>query len=178
MATSTSTRTRRNGGGQEAGEWSRTLGLEATRDAQEALGRSMRASVHSMSSFTEVAQRVSRELLSLSVASAKEGFRFLADMQGSALDALQTGFGTWTTGQPVLQSWQRLVDGGAHAFGRFAETMQGTTEEGTERIKEAVEAMADQVKESSAELGELGDDIESRRAGSGTSSSRTSTHKS
>jgi hypothetical protein len=168
------TRTRRNGGGQETGEWSRSLGLEATRDAQEALGRSMRASVHSMSTFTEVGQRVTRELLSLSIASAKEGFRFWADMQGSALDALQTGFGTWTTGQPAVESWQRLVDGGAQAFGRFAETMQGTTEEGTERIKEAVDAMADQVKESSAQLGELGDDLESRRSGSNTGSSRTS----
>ena len=173
MATSTSTRTRRNGGGQETGEWSRTLGLEATRDAQEALGRSMRATVHSMSSFTEVTQRVTREMLSLSVASAKEGFRFWADVQGSALDALQTGFGTWSTGQPVLQSWQRLVDGGAHAFGRFAETMQGTTEEGTERIKEAVDELADHVKESSAHLGELADDLESRRAGSGSGTSRS-----
>jgi hypothetical protein len=172
----TSTRTRRNGGGQETGEWSRSLGLEATRDAQEALGRSMRASVHSMSTFTDVGQRVTRELLALSIASAKEGFRFWADVQGSTLDALQTGFGSWNTGQPALQSWQRLMDGGAQAFGRFAETMQGTTEEGTERIKEAVDAMADQVKESSAELGDLGDDLESRRERSGsttTGSSRT-----
>ena len=173
MATNTTTRTRRDGGGQDATGWSRSLGLEATRDAQEALGRSMRASVESMSTFSEVGQRVNRELFSLTVASTKEALRFWADVQGSALDALQTGFGTWTTGQPILQSWQRLLDGSARAYGRFAETMQGTTEEGTERIKEAVDAMADQVKESSAQLGALGDEIEERRAkaDSGSSSS-------
>jgi hypothetical protein len=147
--------------------------MEATRDAQEALGRSMRASVDSMSSFTEVGQRVSREMFSLTVASTKEAFRFWADVSGSALDALQTGFGSWTSGQPVLQSWQRLLDGSARAYGRFAETMQGTTEEGTERIKEAVDELADHVKESSAHLGELADDLESRRAGSGSGTSRS-----
>jgi hypothetical protein len=174
MPTSTSTRPRRNGGTQDAADWSRNLGLEATRDAQEALGRSMRASVDSMSTFSEVGQRVNREIFSLTVASTKEALRFWADVSGSALDALQAGFGAWTTGQPILQGWQRLLDGSARAFGRFAETMQGTTEEGTERIKEAVDAMADQVKESSAHLGELSDDIESRRErmSSGTSSSR------
>jgi hypothetical protein len=170
MPTSTSTRTRRDGGQQDAADWSRHLGLEATRDAQEALGRSMRASVDSMSTFTEVGQRVSRELFSLSVASAKEGLRFWAEVSGSALEAMQTGFGAWTTGQPVIQGWQRLLDGSARAFGRFAETMQGTTEEGTERIKEAVDAMADQVRESSAQLGELGDDLESRRTRTSTKS--------
>jgi hypothetical protein len=177
MATSTTTRTRRDGGGQESTGWPRNLGLEATRDAQEALGRSMRASVESMSTFSEVGQRVNRELFALTVASTKEALRFWADMQGSALDALQTGFGAWSTGQPILQSWQRLLDGSARAFGRFAETMQGTTEEGTERIKEAVDAMADQVKESSAQLGGLADDIEERRArtaDSGASSARSS----
>ena len=173
MATSTSTRPRRNGGSREATDWTHNLGLEATRDAQEALGRSMRASVESMSTFSEVGQRVNRELFSLTVASSKEALRFWADMQGSALDAVQTAFGTWTTGQPILQSWQRLLDGSARAFGRFAETMQGTTEEGTERIKEAVDAMADQVKESSAQLGGLSDDIEERRARADSGSSST-----
>ena len=35
----------------------------------------------------------------------------------------------WSEGHPALQGWQRLVDGGAQAVNRFAETMQGTGQE-------------------------------------------------
>jgi hypothetical protein len=175
MPSATNQKTRRNGDIQETAGWGRRFGLEATHDAQEAVGRSLRATVDSFSAFSEVTQRVSREIVALSVEGAKEAFRFYAELQGSTLDALQSGFGGWSASQPFLQSWQRLLDGSAKAFGRFAESLQGTAEAGTERIKEAVEAMADQVKETSAQLGELGDTVEDRPARSTASASRAAT---
>ena len=174
-------KTRRDGDMDDPIAWGRSLGLEATHDAQEAVARSMRATVDSLSTLAEVSQRVGRETLSLSVAGAKEALRFYAELQGSTLDALQSGVGTWTTGQPMIQTWQRLLDGSAKAFGRFAESMQGTAEEGTERIKEAVEAMVDRVKETGTQLGELVDAVEDRPArtsAGGSSSSSRSTSRS
>jgi hypothetical protein len=49
---------------------------------------------------------------------------------------------------------------------RFAETMQGTAEEGTERIKQAVDVMADQIKEGTTQLGQA---VEEARGAGGDS---------
>jgi hypothetical protein len=70
------------------------------------------------------------------------------------LDALQSGATPWAENSAAFRGWQRIVDGSAHAVNRFAETMQGTAEEGTERIKQAVDVMADQIKEGTAQLGQ------------------------
>lgn len=175
----TTQRTRRNGNDRtdEMIDWSRGLGTEATRDAQEALSRSMRATVDTVSSFAEVGQRVGRELMQLSMQSTKEALRLLADIQGSTIEALQVNIGSWAVGQPAVQTWQRLLDGSARAYSRFAETVQGTAEEGTERIKDAVDHMAGQVKENAAQLAEMGDALEENRtsrprASASSSSSR------
>lgn len=153
MATSSSTTQarRRNGGSpDEAAE----LGLEATRNAGETLLRSLRAGVDTTLSFADVSQQVSRELVGLSVTGTKQMLQLWAEMQGSMLDALQSSLVPWSDSSPAFRGWQRLVDGGAQAVNRFAETMQGTAEQGTERIKRAVDVMADQIKEGTTQLGQ------------------------
>jgi hypothetical protein len=160
MATTTSTPARRrNGGTPDEGA---DFGMEATRNAQETLLRSLRTGVDTALTFTDVSQRVSRELLSLSVTGAKQMLQMMAEMQGSTLDALQAGLVPWAEGSPAYRGWQRLVDGGAQAVSRFAETMQGTAEEGTERIKQAVDVMADQIKEGTIQLGQTVEDETNR----------------
>ena len=173
------TQKNRNGNDQtdEMIDWTRGIGMEATRDTQEALSRSMRATIDTVSSFAEVGQRVGRELVQLSMQGTKEALRLFADVQGSTLDALQAGIGSWAVGQPALHTWQRMLDGNAQAYSRFAETVQGTAEQGTERIKDAVEQMADQVKENSAQLGEIGDALEENRAGRSTRARSSSSTK-
>lgn len=150
MATATQTR-RRNGGSAEDNA---EFGLEATRNAQETLLRSLRAGVDTALTFADVGQQVSRELITLTVTGAKQMLQMLAEVQGSTLDALQASMVPWADGHPASRGWQRLVEGGAHAVSRFAETMQGTAEEGTERIKKAVDVMADQIKEGTTQLGQ------------------------
>ncbi len=59
MAT-TAQRTRRNGGSEATTEWSSALARETTRDAQEALGRSLQATLDTMTTFAEISQRVWR----------------------------------------------------------------------------------------------------------------------
>ena len=152
MATSSSTTQarRRNGTTEDMAE----LGLESTRNAGETLIRSLRAGVDTTLTFADVSQRVSRELVNLSVTGTKQMLQLWAEMQGAILDALQNGATPWAEGSPTFRGWRRLVDGGAQAVNRFAETMQGTAEEGTERIKRAVDVMADQIKEGTNQLGQ------------------------
>jgi hypothetical protein len=68
----------------------------------------------------------------------------------------------FSDGHPAFRGWQRLVDGSATAVNRFAETMQGTAEEGTERIKQAVDVMADHIKEGTAQLGQAAEEETNR----------------
>src|SRR5918992_455573 len=152
MATSTTTQTRRRNGG--TAEEAKEFGMEATRNAQEMLFRSLRTGVDTALTFADVGQQVSRELVGLSVTGAKQMLQMWAEMQGSMLEALQAGLVPWTEKSPGFRGWERLVDGSAHAVNRFAETMQGTAEEGTERIKRAVDVMADQIKEGTGQLGQ------------------------
>jgi hypothetical protein len=152
MATSTTTPARRRNGGT-ADETSE-FGMEATRNAQETLLRSLRTGVDTALTFADVGQRVSRELVTLTVTGAKQMLQMWAEVQGTMLDALQSGLAPWADGNPAVRGWQRFVDGSAQAVNRFAETMQGTAEEGTERIKRAVDVMADQLKEGTTQPGQ------------------------
>ena len=152
MATSTTTQARRRNGGNA--DETTEFGMEATRNAQELLIRSLRTGVDTALSFADVSQQVSRELVGLSLTGTKQLLQMWAEVQGSMLDALQGVLVPWAEESPAFRGWQRLVDGSAHAVNRFAETMQGTAEEGTERIKRAVDVMADQIKEGTVQLGQ------------------------
>lgn len=154
MATSTTTQARRRSNGNGNAEETAEFAMEATRNAQETLLRSLRAGIDTALSFADVSQRVSRELMSLSVTGTKQMLQLMAEVQGSTLDALQSTVVPWSEGNPAFRGWQRVLDGSASAVSRFAETMQGTAEEGTERIKRAVDVMADQIKEGSREIGQ------------------------
>jgi hypothetical protein len=153
MATST-TQTRRRANGNGNAEETVEFGMETTRNAQETMLRSLRTGVDTALSIADVSQRVSREVVGLSVAGAKQMLQLVAEVQGSTLDALQSTMVPWSENSAAFRGWQRIVDGSASAVSRFAETMQGTAEQGTERIKRAVDVMADQIKEGSKELGD------------------------
>lgn len=163
MAT-TAQRTRRNGGSEEMTGWSSMMARETTRDAQEALGRSLQATLDTVTTFAEVGQRVWRELLQLSFAGTREALRLGAEVQGSSIDAIQQSLSGWSTPQPAMEGWESLLNGSARAFAQFAESVQDKAERGTERLKQAVDVMAEQVKETSTQLSQLGDVVESQRA--------------
>jgi hypothetical protein len=160
MATSTTTQTRRRNGG--TADETTDFGMEATRNAQEMLIRSLRTGVDTALTFADVGRQVTGELVGLSVTGTKQMLQMWAEMQGSLLEALQSGLVPWSEGSPAFRGWQRFVDGSAHAVNRFAETMQGTAEEGTERIKRAVDVMADQIKEGTGQLGQTAEEETNR----------------
>src|SRR5262245_48620412 len=119
MATSTTTQNRRRNGGTD--DEAMEFGMEATRNAQETLMRSLRTGVDTALPFADVGQRVSRELMTLSVTGAKQMLQMWAEVQGSMLDALQSGVAPWSDSSPAFRGWQRIVDGSASAVNRFAE---------------------------------------------------------
>jgi hypothetical protein len=160
MASNTTTQSRRRNGG--SADENTEFGMEATRNAQELLIRSLRTGVDTALSFADVSQQVSRELVSLGVTGSKQMLHLWAEVQGAMLDAVQGAAVPWSQGSPAFRGWQRIVDGSAHAVSRFAETMQGTAEEGTERIKRAVDVMADQIKEGTVQLGQAAEEETNR----------------
>jgi hypothetical protein len=176
-ASTTTTRRRRNGNGgnvNQAAQWTRSVGLESTHDAQEALGRTMRATVETMTTLGEVGQRVNRELAEFMLSGSKESLKLWADMQGTWLEAMQTAMGGFSTSGPAIEAWQKVIEGNSRAFGRYAEVLQDTAEKGTDRIKEAVEVMADQVKDAGGQLASVAEVIENDRATLSGRSSRNS----
>jgi hypothetical protein len=154
----------------ETVELSRGLGLVATHDAQEALGRSSRATLDTLTTFSGVSQQVNRELTDFMMSGTREVLKLVADMQGNWLEATQKALGGFTTNGPAVEAWQTMLDGNTKAFGQYAEIIQGAAEKGTDRIKEAVEVMADQVKESTGQLASIADVIEDDKPAAGRTS--------
>jgi hypothetical protein len=138
----------------------RALGLAATNDAQEALGRSSRATLDALSTFTEVSQQVNRELAGFMMSGGKETLKLWADMQGTWLEAMHSALGGFSANGPAVEAWAKILDGNTKAFGRYTEVVRETVEEGTDRIKEAVESMAEQVKDSTGQLAPIADVVE------------------
>lgn len=174
MATASTTTTRRRTQGDTTATTKeiRGLGLEAAHDAQEAFGRSSRATLDTLSTFSEVGQRVNREFADFMTDGGKEALKLWAEMQGTWLDSMRTALGGLTNNAPMIDAWEKLLDGNTRAFGRYAEVVQQTAEKGTDRIKEAVDAMADQVKESSGQLASIADVVDVERSPTNGRSSR------
>jgi predicted negative regulator of RcsB-dependent stress response len=106
---------------------------------------------------------VNRELADFMLSGNKELLRLWADMQGSWLDAMQAALGGVSTSGPAVEAWQKILEGNTKAFARYAEVVQGTAEKGTDRIKEAVEELADQVKESTGQLAAIAEVVDDDR---------------
>jgi hypothetical protein len=126
--TTTPARRRRNGMTDEMTGFE----MEAARNAQEMLLRSLRAGVDTALTFGDVGQRVGREMITLTMSGTKQWLRMWAEVQGSTIDVFQTGMTPWAEGLPSLRGCQRLVDGSAEVLSRFTEMMYGAaTMQGT-----------------------------------------------
>lgn len=169
MATNNSAQRRARNGG--SGEQDAEVGIEAARNAQETIIRSLGTGGDTVLTFIDVGQDVTRELVSLTVAGTKQALRMSADVLGSVLDGFHSVAAPVAEGRVAFRGWQRVLDGSAQAVGRFAEEMQGNAEAGTDRIKQAVEVLANQVKETAAEVAEVTEE-QSHRTSRAASSKR------
>lgn len=170
MAETTRSTDRKNGSvGNEIGQV-RTLVREAGRDAQDALNRSTKASVNTFDTYANVAQQMTEENLGLWSNSLRQSLQLWTDMVGGAVGAIDQTLRSWVSQPTTWEGWQGMLDTSARAWSQFAEQAQATTEEGVERLKQAVDTAADQVKENGAELTKLTQDsARSRRAAAANS---------
>lgn len=152
-------------------EQSRALAREAGQDAQDAVSRSIKVTIDTMTNLSEVGQQVSRHVLDLSLASTQEAMRLWPEISSSVLDGFRNSLGSWPVNSDAVDVWQRVLDGGTEAFSRYTKTVQDTADEGTERINQAVSSLADRVHDATREVGELGDKIEQNRNGRSNSRS-------
>ena len=119
--------------------------------------------------WTEVNQKVARQLLDLSATSAKEGLQLLTQVQSANIDALRGAVTAISERQGAVEEFQRnpadwyrntalagieqakqsfqVLQGNAQALTRYAETVRGTTTEATQAVRDAFETVAIKVRE-------------------------------
>jgi hypothetical protein len=122
--------------------------------------------------WTEVNQKVARQLLDLSATSAKEGLQLLTQVQSANIDALRSAVTAVSERQGAVEEYQRnpadwyrntalagieqakqgfqVLQGNAQALTHYAETVRGTTTEATQAVRDAFETVATKVREDAA----------------------------
>ena len=123
-----------------------------SRSARDVVSETTATTIDSLVAYTEAAQGILKDLTSLTLANAKDVYALQRDASKSALDALADAYGKDLTDQPAFQVWDKLVKVGADVLDRFAEQVRSTVEQGNDKIKDAVDTVAVQVKDQNAKL--------------------------
>jgi len=157
--------------------------MEATRNPTKAKERHMQDQTKSLEVFAQFAgkaletltvwadanQRVVRELVTLSAATATESARLYAELQSSTVEAVRESQAYWLKRQtdgpeipkdPVLwyqkglaetiegtQKAVRFIEGGAQAVTKSAEQLQATAEQTGKEIQAALSGLAARMQE-------------------------------
>ena len=143
--------------------------MNDSRKAQEMFGQVAAKAVETVSVWADANQRVLREIVEFSTATAKEGVRLYAELQQTAIEALRDSQataaqwqGAWSDGakdpvqacQKVLldgvegtQKAFKLLEGQAQAFTRAAERLQTSAEQAGKGIQETYTAVVTRVKD-------------------------------
>ena len=135
---------------------------------EETFGRFTGKVVETMTVWADANQRVLRELVELSTATAKEGVRLCGELQQGAIETLRSSQsaatrwqGAWSEGaKDPAQIYQRallsgvdgvekavkLLEGQAQAITRSAERIQTSAEQAGKGIQETHAAVVDRMK--------------------------------
>ena len=133
--------------------------------SQELLGRLAGTAVKTMTVWVDANQRVLRELVEFSTATAKEGVRLYAELQQGAIEVLrdsQTAAARWQDGtkDPIsvcqkalsdsvdaAQRVFKLFEGQAQACSRSAERIQTSAEQAGKGIQATYTTVATKMKD-------------------------------
>ena len=143
--------------------------MEDTKRAQEMFGQLTGKVVETMTVWADANQKVLRELVELSTATAKEGVRLCGELQPGALETLRSSQGAaahwqsaWTDGmKDPAQLYQKallgsvdgvekafkLMEGQAQAITRSAERLQNSAEQAGRGIQETYSAVVEKMKD-------------------------------
>ena len=142
--------------------------MDEARKAEEMFGHLAGKMVETMSAWADANQRVLRELVELSTATAKEGVRLCGELQQGAIDSLRSSQAAatrwqsaWTDGtKDPAQLYQKallsgvdgvekavkLMEGQAQAITRSAERIQTSAEQAGKGIQESYAAVVERMK--------------------------------
>ena len=142
--------------------------MDEHRKTEEMFGQFAGKVVETMSAWADANQRVLRELVELSTATAKEGVRLCGELQQGAFETLRTSYAAatrwqsaWTDGaKDPVQLYQKallsgvdgvekavkLMEGQAQAITRSAERIQNSTEQAGKGIQETYATVVERMK--------------------------------
>ena len=142
--------------------------MDEARKAEEMFGQLAGRMVETMSAWADANQRVLRELVELSTATAKEGVRLCGELQQGAIESLRSSQAAatrwqsaWTDGpKDPAQLYQKallsgvdgvekavkLMEGQAQAITRSAERIQTSAEQAGKGIQETYAAVVEKMK--------------------------------
>jgi hypothetical protein len=142
--------------------------MDEARKAEEMFGHLAGKMVETMSAWADANQRVLRELVELSTATAKEGVRLCGELQQGAIESLRSSQATatrwqsaWTDGtKDPAQLYQKallsgvdgvekavkLMEGQAQAITRSAERIQTSAEQAGKGIQESYAVVVEKMK--------------------------------
>jgi len=143
--------------------------MDDQKRAQEMFGQLTGKAVETMTVWADANQRVLRELVELSTATAKEGVRLCGELQQGALETLrssQTAAAHWQsawangpkdpaqlyqkalmTGVDGVEKAFKLMEGQAQAITRSAERLQSSAEQAGKGIQETYIAVVEKMKD-------------------------------
>ncbi len=143
--------------------------MDDQKRAQEMFGQLTGRAVETMTVWADANQRVLRELVELSTATAKEGVRLCGELQQGALETLrssQSAAAHWQsawadgpkdpaqlyqkalmTGVDGVEKAFKLMEGQAQAITRSAERLQTSAEQAGKGIQETYIAVVEKMKD-------------------------------
>ena len=143
--------------------------IDGATKAGELIGQVSGKGVETLGVWAEANQRILRELVDLSVGTAKEGVRLYTELQQSAVDAVRDGQATalkwqatWQDGPKDPMEWCqkalvgsadsaqklfRVLESNAQAVTRSAERLHASAEQAGKGIQETFETAVARVKE-------------------------------
>jgi hypothetical protein len=142
--------------------------MDEQKKAEEMFGQLTGKMVETMTVWVDANQRVLRELVELSTATAKEGARLCGELQQGAIEALRSSQSAATrwhtawadgvkdpaqlyqkallTGVDGVEKAVRLMEGHAQAITRSAERIQTSAEQAGKGIQETYAAVVEKMK--------------------------------
>jgi head-tail adaptor len=106
--------------------------MDDQKTARELLGQLSGKAVETATVWADANQRVLRELVDFSAATAKEGVKLYAELQRSALEALR---------MDSVEKAFKLLEGHAQTLARSAERIQASAEQTGKSIQETCTAV-------------------------------------
>jgi hypothetical protein len=112
--------------------------MDDQKTARELLGEWSGKAVETATAWTDANQRVLRELVDFSAATAREGVKLYAELQQKALEALRAD---------SVEKALKLLEGQAQTFVRSAERIQTSAEQTGKSIQETCTAVVAKIKD-------------------------------